>query len=302
MRTLRRFFSDTGFSLAEISISMGILGAVSLVTMKIVQDQSGQDAIARYKTEVNLKSNELETMLNKTDKCSNILFNKMIAPAPAGVTLGAGAKLTYTDPDLGRAKDIIEVKTYPHFNVASITLYTNTISDQSFDVEVVFTPKSGLERLAAFFGSSRSTIRKRITVVGTVTANQIKSCGPVVSNFYITAKKYVCDQLNLQYGAAAQYQFTWNPGPSTCTPRAAAPGTQCPAGQVPTGISRFGRYTCSVIQNQVNFNLIFDPTPTVCPTKRFALYVDSTTNKIQMGCADTLTPAQKAYTYTYPYP
>lgn len=270
-------WTKQGFSLIELAVSMGLVGGVTLAAMKVMEDQSSNDAISRYKAEVQKTVLMVQRSLNNPSRCTEMLQGKVITPS--GTNLPNGLILNPADP--ARSTVLIRPGNVGSVRLTSLQVATSTFSNSSFDIRMTFTPQTA-ESVIPFFNSGRATITKTITLVGSLNAaNVIQSCGPVVSESDEVSKKALCDGLSTTVA-------TWNSSTKRCTLNLS--NFKCPHPQVPTRLTRLGAYVCESIATQVDYSKIFDFNPVSCPTKQFALYL-LPDGKISIGCP---TAAQKA--------
>ncbi len=237
---LRTSTSQRGFSMVEIVISMGILGIMALVTMKLIDTQAQNEAMARSQGEIAKTMALLQASINDRDRCQMMFAGRGVNPPEYVSQL---VYITQTQMKVLLAGE----SQYQDFRVDSIGLKQSTmISKDVADVDVTFSiERKGIN----FFQSSNRwvTMRKTISFVYSADANnKIKSCGPAVGDANLLAKQNIC--LNL--GAAA----TWDPGTGACRLNT----IQCPVGQIPEKMIELGNLECKPLRNNVVLNDFFD--------------------------------------------
>lgn len=278
---------ENGFSLLEVTIAMAVMGFITLVSMTLMKNQSGQEAILRYKHDVAMKMLEVKRILTVPDRCTQILGGK--AYSAAGTSVTGGIAYSVDQP-------ILLVQRYDSFEVTSINLRTGTFSS-SFDLVINVRPNaSGL--VSRFFSSSRANHEEVISIVGTrpnTASGVITNCGPIVSATNNLAKQTLCTTIRYTDPNGGFAAASWNAGTSTCTfdnVRLVCPNPW----DIPIRLERFGKLGCAPIYNHLDYNRVFDMTPATCPSKQYALHVQNTgpaaqRGKIGIGCKP---PGQRA--------
>lgn len=262
----------SGFSLIELTVTLGISGMITFMMMKYSLTSYNQDAQMRYLAKVNETMSTIQTFLSKPEQCTTILKGKTISPTGDHVVGGLALPVT------GGIKQILQVAKYADFEVTEIKLSDSAFNnDSSFDLMVTFTPRTPVG-MNSFFTASQISLTKRLTIIGSKNgATSVKSCGAVVSDTNVLAKSVFCGSL----GDIAEWDG------ATCKLK---PGFRCDPGFIPRSITNLGKLDCIHIGSQVIFTKIFDFNARNCPTKVYSLY-QTTTGQIAVGCP---TPIQKA--------
>lgn len=268
--------SEKGFTLVEISITIGIMGFLTLLTMTLLKNQSGQDAILKYRYEVNMKMIEAQRILNNPKRCEDVLKGLSVSAAGTEVP-PEGLRYPEVNASTGLPTGnflapFLKVQKYSNYQVTSIKLKDGAIANSSIVVEVTFAPMAdGL--VSSFFRGSGSKLVESFRLVAVKdSVNRVSVCGPVVSESNNMAKKVFCDSLGTTVA-------TWNNTTNECDLRE----FRCTPPSVPARMDRLGVWYCRDISERVNFDTIFDYTPATGCNKRFHFYLTAA-GKIAIGC------------------
>lgn len=261
-----------GFSLIEMTISVAILGFITLLSMTLMKNQQGQDAILRYKHDVSMKMLEIKRILARPERCEEFLVGKEVSAGGSELPLATG--LAYSAAS--GSQTVLKVgEKYSTFVVKSIQLATGALPT-GFDLIITVEPYApGL--VSRFFSGSGKEEIERIKIVGTLSSGMpqtVTSCGPIVSETNELARKTICE--SLPNGA------TWNAITRRCSLNITNFRCTLP-NQIPVRMNRFGQFTCGDIATYVDFNRIFDFTPATCPAKNYSFYL-AADGKIAVGC------------------
>jgi hypothetical protein len=261
-----------GFSMPEILVALGLMGGISLVTMKIVEDQKGNEAFIRGNAEIEKTISLLKTTLNDPENCRSILAGSTLNAT--GTALGSLRIPLKTSP--GQFKEILAAnRKYSDFETQGISLAVPAGSPPSTaEVQINFRIRS---RNLSLWGASTSTgpgdriISKTIPVIVSQTGTTLTDCGPVVSDTNATAKQKFCESL----GGAT----TWNAPTQTCSYN----DMTCPFGQVLVRLTSMGGAICEDIKNHIKLDDLFDTSPCVS-TGKFRI-IDNGSGKLRIDCA-----------------
>lgn len=88
------YLKNKGFSLPELTVALGILGGISLVTVKLIENNANNQAHLKAKAEIAKTTSLLKSILNNPDSCKNMLLNQVL---PAD-NLPTTAYTTVTNP------------------------------------------------------------------------------------------------------------------------------------------------------------------------------------------------------------
>ena len=299
--------SSRGFSLPEIIIAMGLVAGISLVTMRLMEQQSANEAFIKANVEIDKTVSIVQQALNNLSTCRDILGGKTRSntiPAPnvvdgdivtdlslalrnsSGVVTGSKVLLsTPTAANLPAPNDQVNYRQfymrYGDIRIANTSLNMNTVA------EVVL--RFRYNRLSISSWGNRNddrdgVIMKRLRVVVTMNgSNVIQTCGPLVSAANVTARQKFCEDM----GAAV----TWDPTTSRCTVNQ----MDCPWGTVPSRFERFGppgtaitgparTAYCVPLHDRLNLNEVFDSTATCTSTGRFTLSPSGSGGRIRVLC------------------
>jgi type II secretory pathway pseudopilin PulG len=274
-----------GYSLVEIGIAMAILGGVSLLTMRIVQEQKGNEAFIKARTEIQNAISVLRTTLSDSENCRAILSGR-----------------TFQKPDNGSEGEEIEAlllplrgqtdgngnaigkeflkknQNYKDFTVKSIHLSGDTTitpgaspQQQTGKLVIKFEIKNrSLSRWSR--ANSNQGISQSIPISGTVGANSVKlsDCGLTVSEANTIAKEKFCKSL----GNAA----TWDPSTKKCTFSA---NMTCPEGEVMVKMNSLGGIVCEPIKDAIKLEDLFS-TSSCLSTGKFRIVEEN--GKLRIDC------------------
>lgn len=224
---------------------MGLMGGISLVTMKLVDEQKSNEAFLKARTEIAKVTSVVKTTLNDPENCRSILSGRTLSATPATITsMQIPIKSTP-----GSFRQILQANTsYPGFRTGTISVSRPAGSPPKTGVVAIqFIVKSKNMKLWGATGTTR-TITEKIPLEVTVNAtNVITDCGSIVSEANLTAKRKFCDSL----AGAAQ----WNATTNQCEYR----DLRCPYGKVLVRLNSLGGPVCDDIKNKMDLNLMFDP-------------------------------------------
>lgn len=263
--------NQKGFTLTEIVIALGLMGGISLVTMKLMEDQVNNQKLLVTSAEVSKTMNLIGSALNDSKSCMNIL---------GGKSVGNIAALQSTQNHAGTviSKYYLEAsKNYADFRIPAdgIKLNKLTTAGQN-NAELVFTffinSKKGATGNTAST-KERSIIKKfPLNVKWNTAGTQIESCAPLISDVSNLAKEKFCDSL----GTAA----TWDSATNTC--KLNATNMKCQPGYYPKVMQNLGTVTCQLI---LATDIFVDSTNNPCTVGTGVQIVfDSTVNKYKLQC------------------
>ncbi len=302
--------NQKGFSLPEIMVSLGLLGGISIVTVRLIENQANNEAHLKAKAEIIKTTSILKTILNDPEGCRNMLKDQVIPPSLAGrteigqppaiapaaapmaglyqrVRAGAGV-LAYKEILVPNAK-------YGLFRTGSIGLVKTSDNDtpteilnptmmnidvDSIDLIVQFRLESK-SILNAFRSDNNDandkTFLQRIPLLVTFNyvTNQIKDCGLVVSETNTAAKQKFCVSLG--------NMAVWDATAQRCN----FVSNKCPPGQVPERQNSLATlFTCVNMADQFKADDLFDTNPTGCIAGAggFTVATDPGTGKLKIQC------------------
>ncbi len=305
---MRIIENQRGFTLVEIVIAIGLLGGISIVTMKLMEDQANNKAHLVAKTEIAKAMSMLKATLNKSDTCRAMLSRqflndtlggtgRVIQPPPAlpapsitpAVQAGLYQRVLMPNSPVGGTpvytyKEMLVLGgNYGNFRVNDIRLVrvtnTNTNVDQ-VNLEVRF----GVEKKSILFRSDGNSVNDRtylhkipltVTIENSAIANQdkIMDCGIVMSEAAEAAKEKFCESL----GNMAD----WDDVAKKCVFN----DLRCDYGEVPgeqnSGLGE-NTYGCVPIADKFDAHDLFDETP--CPSVTGKFRIESVGGKLRVKC------------------
>lgn len=69
---------NKGFSLPELTVALGILGGIALVTVKLIENNANNQAHLKAKAEISKTTALLKSILNNPESCKNMLRNQLL--------------------------------------------------------------------------------------------------------------------------------------------------------------------------------------------------------------------------------
>jgi prepilin-type N-terminal cleavage/methylation domain-containing protein len=244
-----RSLSSKGFSLPEIMISLGLLGGISLVTMKLVEEQQKNQALIKARAEVGKVISLLKNTINEGENCRSMLAGRTLNSS--GVSVPSLQIPLKGAP--GSFKQILAASTtYPGFRTDTIVLIEPSgAAPGTAELRIRFKLKNREMKKWSWNLATTSPgdtfFQEEIPLlVSRNGANQITDCGSVVSAVNVTAREKFCRSL----GTAA----IWNSVTQTC----AFNDLRCPYGTVLTRLTNMGTLQCDPIKNKIDLNVLFD--------------------------------------------
>jgi prepilin-type N-terminal cleavage/methylation domain-containing protein len=280
-----RVTDQRGMSLTELSIAMGLMGGIALVTTKILEDQKGHQAVMTRKVEVAKAVSVLKTALNNAANCRAMLGGKTLSdptnPTAAvslnelrlPVRLEAGTN--YTETSANSLLLLRRDTAYTGFETGKIRLFEGMFRNQSPPtpgtafLEVEFYIK-GLpaEAKANRFRLSLETFPLTVSKDG---SNRVTNCGiAVTAAEVLSARQKFCRSL--------QPYAAWNAVTSKCE----YSGLNCPYGKVPTYVASTGGTLCTDVRWNLDLHDLFDATPCTSGSSRYT--IDSSSGKLRIQC------------------
>ena len=256
-------------TLTEVMIAAALMGAVALITAKLMGDQTSHQAYLKSKAEIASMTTVIENFLNHPERCSVSLKNKIVgvgAPVEIGTSGSAETLLGYTLSNGAQVETLVE-KDYGIFSIedGGATLQKSIYGASISDLVITFTMKGKF-----LLNSGRTQIQKRFPIVTQLdAANKIISCGPMLGDVVATGQEKLCEAL----GGAAVWDGT----------RCVLNDVKCPYGTVATKMTSLGGIICTPLVNQVKLDEIFDLTTKDC-TGLANIQINSSGNKIKVDC------------------
>lgn len=266
-------FMQKGFSLTEILIALGLLGGISLVTMKLMDDQSTNQTYLKAKTEIEKTTSLVSAYLGDKNRCHAFVkgrrFDEAIEKISAKdstqerVILKAGVGVDYGEFFMDEG------------SIRLVDLGATSAIKNQAKLVMRFRLKNTSFLKASSANDPRLIVTKEIPIPiirSSADVNVIESCGQKVGDAETNAREVFCSSL----GEA----FTWNKTTSECV----AIEKNCPKGQVMTRVTSLGGYICDDATNQIVLEEIFElNSDHNCPNG-FRLEHNAATKKIGIKC------------------
>jgi prepilin-type N-terminal cleavage/methylation domain-containing protein len=299
-------FNQKGFSLPEILVAVGLLGGVSLVSMKLMDQQSGNDRTLKSKSEINKAVALVIGAISNDASCKNLL-----AGLNPGTTPGSEINITSLRQSV-RAVDgsinLMELLKTPaaagavenygafHMQFGDIKLRVVSVNPAGTNTANIImnfrVRKNGVKANYTTDASSKNlddiytrTIPVEYKARTTAPLGQIVSCGPVLSEANELARKKFCASLDpnenetdLTVKKGVAY---WDDANKKCNLNS----MDCPWGQVPKEMTSLGGVQCVPIENTLNKEAIeqfFDPTP--CRSTSGSFTIEQAGSKLIIKC------------------
>lgn len=235
--------------MTELMLAMGLMGGVSLVGMKLAQESATNDSYVRFKAEVAKAASLIQTHMSDQNSCRTMLVGKARSTSQANLSM---------TNRLGNATVILleQNKEYDGFQIPAggIRIEPSRLDSASSRVsDVVITFQIRGRSFAQRKAGQNEQIVKRIPIKTELQADgiTIRSCGVVLADANLDAKKQLCDSLTA--GAAI-----WTG--TECRLKKIA----CPFGQVPYQLTSLGFVKCIPVDQKLDPTQIFDFAPDAC--------------------------------------
>jgi prepilin-type N-terminal cleavage/methylation domain-containing protein len=258
--------SQKGFSFPELLVAMGLVGGVSLVTMKLVETNSRNQSTLTATSEIQKTVSLVKQALGDPEGCRYVLRGQAVGNNGSPVNIGAnpqnaalGAGLFFRIARTNDLKVLLRPNTtYRGFRSTTIQLQRpagnlpdsaelilNFANETTLDKNQAGTLSDGN---AANDKGTRMVIPLMVKLDG---SNQVTDCGPSTSETNEAAREKFC----LSLGTMAIWDSLGNP--KTCKFRT----YQCPHGQVAREQLSTGAITCVNVEDQMRASDLFDTTP-----------------------------------------
>lgn len=278
-----------GFSLPEITVAMGLVAGVSLVTMKLVETNAKNQNSLTASAEIQKTVAIIKQALNEPDSCRYMLVGQVVgdngAPVsinlnPANTSLGPG--LYQKIPRTGELRVLLKPNTpYKGFRTTSIQLQkpAGNLPD-SAELILKFANETNLVRNQQGTLSDGNNANDKgttivIPLIAKLTAvnNRITDCGPATSETNEAAREKFC----LSLGPMAVWDSVGVP--KTCKFKT----NQCPTGYVPEVLQSTGQLNCVKLSDQMKASDLFDTSS--CTIDGSASYqIIKVGNKLRIQC------------------
>lgn len=284
--------SQRGFSLPELMIGLGLVGGISIVMMKMVEDQSNNEAYLKNRVEISKVVSLVKMSLNDPENCrammagaiidtSNARTPTVLGTAGSWVTSGGNSLAIPLKTDPNSYKEIIKANTtYNGFSTTNITISRPTSAASNVvELNITFRMKARNSKVWSPSGAATANDReivekipftaKLVTDLGSVT--RISDCGGTVSETNLVAQRKFCDSL---MGAA-----TWDSATNTCKFRELL----CPYGQVVVQMTNLGGIVCGDIRSQIRVDELFD-TVSECSSSTGQYQIINVGGRLRINC------------------
>lgn len=262
--------NSKGFSLPEITVALGLVGGISVVTMKLIDEQRSNETYLRGNTEIQKAISTLKTALNDPENCKSLVGGRALTPA--GVDVGSMTIPLKSSP--GQFKEILKSNTkYYGFETSSIILREGAIPNTSANLELTFKIKSRNMKLWGAVDEAKAsdrTVKQTIPLLVTKLGANVSECGPVVSDANATAKEKFC----LSLGAAT----SWDSLAKKCTYN----DMRCPYGTTLVKLTSFGGKVCDPIKDHIKLDTLFDEAP--CTNAGKFRIINNGSGKLKIDC------------------
>lgn len=265
--------------MTEILVAMGLMGGVSIVSMKLMQETSSNESYVRFKSEVSKAVSIVSTHLNDPNSCKTMIVGRprhlnatVPTTNPAQYINGTG-QLTMVNK-LGTASVVLlqHGQSYDGFEIplGGIVLTTSgTISSPLTELVIVFDIKK--RDISQRKGADKDRIVKKIALRTEVDgAGNIRGCGPIISDANLAAKRILCDSLK----TAAFWDG------AECKLNA----VRCPFGEVPYQMTSLGSIICVPVTDKVDPGEVFDFATDACLPGQSVRLTTGADGKIRADC------------------
>jgi prepilin-type N-terminal cleavage/methylation domain-containing protein len=240
---------QSGFSLTEVMVAVGLLGGVSLMTMKLVEEQSKREAEMKAKGEITKALALIQSALSDRENCRVALGGNPVT--------GSLPQLRLEKTINGRTSvlNLLERgKNYQGFSVrasdpAAISLRPTSVTSVSGETQIEL-----MLKFAIGIEPPSKDITRTIPLLVQVVGGNIVSCGAVMTATNLESMQKMCATL----GTMA----TWSVAESRCILNKMA----CPWGRVPVRLNLLGAMDCVPAQQQIRVeDLFYINDPANCP-------------------------------------
>lgn len=279
------------------------MAGISIVTMKVMEDNAGNDAFLKWTASVNQAALQIQNNINNSSRCTEMLVGELVDPA-AWPSQSPTARICGDQASgAGTCSNALRIRKGTGFEVLlqADTEYAEGFYIPPYGIQLATSPNgSSIAELILTFKTRNRNMRqndptvkatsaagrsgqviKRIPFIveKDTTTGRVKSCGQVVSDADVAAKEQLCKQL----GIAA----TWNSVTKTCTLNSSQ--FNCPAGEIPSQLSSLGKVVCVAANSVANLNEFFDFSAATCSPGQSVTLGPGADGKIKAVCTGTAT-------------
>ncbi len=300
--------NQKGFTLPEIMVSLGLLGGISIVTVRLIENQANNEAHLKAKAEIAKTTSLLKTILNDPESCRNMLKDQPIPavwtpssetftniqlppalpspsanPALPGTGLYQRIKLPGTSPQQYAYKEILITNAkYGLFRTGSIRLVktsdantpTTILNPTAMNIDV-----DTIELEIQFRLETRSILNALSSDNNDANDKTYLQRIPLIATFDYTNNLIKdCGLVVSEANVAAKQKFctslgylaSWDATTQKCN----FISNKCPAGQIPE------KQNCTLVNGLCTNSSVFTCVPIVDQFKADDLFDTSTTGCI----------------------
>lgn len=277
-----------GFSIPEITLALGLVAGVSLVTMKLVETNARNQNRLKASAEIQKTVSLLKVALNDPIRCRTILRDQLVPTvadsslpgAALGTNPGSQAGLFQEIRDGGGTslKELLRPNTaYSSFRTSTITL--RRISGAPSDTaELILNFANETDSNMRNDGSHLSADKVSRIVIPLIAklngSGVLTDCTPSISDVDDSAREKFC----LSLGNLAEWDNP--PGSRTCKFKT----HQCSYGFVPTIHQLDGSLVCVPLRDQINPDLLFDESPCTMTSTNSNLRIIEVGGRLKLEC------------------
>lgn len=271
------FIKQNGFSLPEITVALGLVAGISLVTIKMMENQANNENRIKYTAQILQATGQIKQALSDPENCRYMLAGKQIGE--------------YATPSVFGPTDVLyaRIKNHNLGTISRVELLRPNSKYQGFKTRNISLryPQSGLRNVAEVVVSFRLetksilfddrddsndayNIQQVIPVIVKQSGNVISDCGPAISEATSTAQEKFC----LSLGALAEWNGT------RCNFR----DVKCGWGEVPEFQNSSGTINCVRLDTQIDPNMLFDTNPCNITSKNFSIESTGYNGKLKVRC------------------
>lgn len=312
--------NQKGFTLPEIMISLGLLGGISIVTVRLIENQASNEAHLKAKAEIMKTTSLLKTILNDPEHCRNMLKDQVIPnvvavpeidttmglppalpspsanPALPGAGLYQRIKLPGTSPQQYAYKEILVSNAkYGLFRTGTIELAktsdsntpTTILNPTAMNIDV-----DTIDLIIPFRLETKSILNAFRSDNNDANDKTLLQRIPLIVTFdYDNNRIKDCGLVVSEANAAAKQKFctslgnmaTWDATAQRCN----FVSNKCPAGQIPERQNSSSTlFTCVAITEQFKAEDMFDTGTTGCIAGAggFTVVTDPVSGKLKIQC------------------
>lgn len=271
-----------GFTLVELVVTLGLMGMVSLVTMKVMENQSAAQLSVEATAEINTTVSLIAGAINDPIKCSQMFVGRNINSVINELRYQVTTSLPPADVYLLQSRNAGKIYRYFYIDDGDMTLSQDPSNMGMANLNIFFNVQSmAISQKVNLFNQINSrTVRRQIPFnVVTDAGLNILSCGPLASRSNLVAKQIACE--GLQRSGIVE----WHAATSRCRVKR----NLCPRDQIPVNFHPDGSIKCDSARNQVRVEEVFDFTymTNSCfgsGQKLWSVVADPSSGKLRINC------------------